>query len=272
MNGDTKSGGSSDVVRLDVAAIGESALTLAEELLELILGSIEGDVAIHRLTVCSLLVGLQHARGSIAEFSADRPYSGLALDRCFYESVVRIMERNLDVDYARRIWKLLPILAAEEEARKIEERLVTRKGVVQKPISTSAMPPGVLRDVKTYMDEHPDLSGEERSMKQAEDYVWQAVNSDDAHRDRTVHYDIPSLFVHCRPLIAEDVIDIGDPEDWKLRETSRVGEANARILDIAALLINLCRFLAPRFGYDVSPVDLVQVKWLEALENHRSGM
>lgn len=257
-------------LRSEVSAIGEQGVTLVESLTSRIVGTrprrtIDG--AVRNLTICGMTLAAQHARGSLSEFSVGRSYSGLALNRCMYEAMVRVIEWNVKPKRALKSWQGIVVYAAREEARRAGDDL-------RQPLGTnSKMPPGVQRDIAAYLAKHRGAENvNESKFADSARRFWSETGVDEKQlrADMYTHVDTPSLFVHCRPLVAEDIFDTSNDAEWSIRETSRMGEPNARALEIVRLMMNFSRFVASRFGYDASAVDLVQKEWAEAITMHET--
>lgn len=180
----------------------------------------------------------QHARGSISEFCSGRSYSGLALDRCMYEAMVRVIEWNMKPKRALKSWEGIVVYAAREEARRVGDDL-------RQPLGTNSnMPPGVQRDIASYLAKHRGAENVNESIfADSARRFWSktGVNERQLRADIYNHVDTPSLFVHCRPLVAEDLFDTSNDAEWSISETSRMGEPNARALEIVRLLMNFDR-------------------------------
>lgn len=248
-------------IRDDVSEVAELGLTLVEALLdELATPVVENpqDAVVRRFTVCGLVVLTQHARGAVEEFRLGRPYSALALDRCTFEAMIRVIHWNTDQANAMDEWRALPIWAAREEHR--------RAG------SMEAAPPGVQRDLRRFLDANSDLEKIRQSrFADIAPEIWRYANELDAEQVRSdlyTHVDVPSVFVHCRPLIAEDIIDATDPVALVIRSHSPSAEPNARVLELVRLLVLTARFLAKRFKCSVDPIDRVCNKWLNVVAEH----
>lgn len=87
--------GEKQYVRPEVAAVAESAITLAESLLSKVISTLpKGKTAgaVRNLTICGMSLAAQHVRGAVADSVAGRSHSGIALDRCMFEAMVRAME------------------------------------------------------------------------------------------------------------------------------------------------------------------------------------
>jgi hypothetical protein len=255
-------------LRPDVETAAESGLTLVESLLSKVIATLpttKTDGAVRNLTICGMLLASQHARGAVSEFRAGRSYSAMALDRCMYEAMVRVMEWNAKPKRALKSWHGLVVYAAREEARRAGDDLRAPLGV------NSKMPPGVQRDLARYLAKHRGANNvNESQFAETARNFWtlNGLNADQLRSDMFNHFDTPSLFVHCRPLVAEDIFDTSNDAVWEIRDVSRMAEPNARVLEIVRLLMLFARFIAPRFKYGTEPVDLVQNEWGEALERH----
>lgn len=223
------------------------------------------DGSVWYLTICGMRLAQEHARGAVAEFSAGRSYSGMALDRCMFEAIVRTMDWNLRPDFAFECWEALPVFAAREEIRRTGEK---RKAPLLK---NTDIPPGVQRDIAGYLAHSPKAeSVEVAKLNEAAERVWASIGADATQVRRTIfdHVDTPSLFVHCRAIVAEDIFDISNDGEWAIRDVSRMAEPNARVLEIVRLLMLFCQFIAPRFAYGTSAIDRVESLWSAALASH----
>jgi hypothetical protein len=255
-------------LRPEVDTIAESGITLAESLLTKVIGTLpktKSGGAVRNLTICGMLLATQHARGAVAEFRAGRSYSGMALDRCMYEAMVRVMEWNVKPKRALKSWAGIVIYAAREEARRAGDDLRAPLGV------NSKMPPGVQRDLAKYLAKHRGAdSVNESQFAETARSIWKlhGLDAGQLRTDMFNHFDTPSLFVHCRPLVADDIFDISNDAEWAVRDVSRMAEPNARVLEIVRLLTLFTRFIAPRFGFGTEPVDLVQNEWGQVLAQH----
>lgn len=179
----------------------------------------ETDAAVRNLTICGMLLATQHARGAVSEFIAGRSYSGIALDRCMYEATVRVMEWILEAKHAMQSWNGLVIYAAREEARRAGDDLRRSLGL------NSKMPVGVQRDLAKYLATHRGAESAKESQFADMAHRFWAVNglsADQLRTDLFNHVDTPSLFIHCRPLIAEDIFDTSGDAEWSIREVSRM--------------------------------------------------
>src|SRR5665213_1418495 len=182
-----------------------------------------------------------------------------------YEAMILVMEWNVKPKRALKSWSGLVVYAAREEARRAGDDLRASIGV------NSKMPPGVQRDLAKYLAKHrgADSVNESQFADTARTFwALNGLNADQLRKDMFNHFDTPSLFVHCRPLVAEDIFDTSDDSVWTIREVSRMAEPNARVLEIVRLLMLFARFVAPRFHYGMEPVNVVQIAWGEALERH----
>lgn len=250
-------------IRPEVASVAELGLTLVEELLDVLIPAVRrtaSDTAAHRLTVCGTILAMQHARGSVSEFTLGRPYSGAALDRCMYEAMVRVMQWNLNPKLALREWRALPVWGEQEEQRRAGD--------------PSRVPKGVQNDIKAYLAKNRDLENIKLTKFGATArHIWRNVNrltDDQIRSDLYCHVDTPSLFVHCRPLIAEDIFDTSNPSGWQIRTDSTMVESNARVLEIVRMLLLFAGFLAKRYGIAVRPVERVSRRWQRAVTKHEA--
>jgi hypothetical protein len=247
----------------NVARIAELGLALVESLLHEVIGT-SADTsekgAVRNLTICGMTLVTQHARGAIAELAAGRPYSAIALDRCMYEAMVRVMQWQTDPPRALLEWRAIPWFATREEKK--------RSG------GHAHMPPGVIRDIAKYLADNPDIE----SVQTTRDFERQAralfgsefgLSAKQLSDDICCHVDMPSLYVHCRPLVAEDMYDGSDPDHMLLRPASRTIEPEGTALEIVRLLTLFATFVARRTGFEVKPSERVQAQWYEALTEYK---
>ena len=181
------------------------------------------------------------------------------------EAMVRVMEWVDDSTRTSKLWQALPIFAAREQARLSDgsHRLPLRPD--------SRVPPRVQRGLEDYLRDHPQLDGlSESKCAEAARRSWSrhGNSGDQLKAELFRHIDIPSLAVHCRPLIAEDVFDISDEDLWTIRETLRLAEPNSWSLEVVRLLLLVARYIAPRFGCGTTPVDDVEDEWEKTVELH----
>ncbi len=260
-------------IRSDVVEVGEEAVTLLETLTRLVVAKAPPaepmDSAVWYLTICGMHLAQEHARGAVAEFSAGRSYAGIALDRCLFEAMVRTMDWNLRPEFAFACWKALPAFAAREEVRRVG-------GKPNAPlVKNTVVPPGVQRHIAEYLAQTPEAElTREASLLAAAETTWATLIADATQLRSLIfsHIDTPSLFVHCRALVAEDLFDVSSDTEWAIREVSLMAEPNARVLEIARLLMHFCNFVAPRFGYDTATVDRVFGLWSIAVDRHETQL
>jgi len=72
-----------------------------------------------RLTVMGLALVDEYAGVAVRCFENGLRYAGLAMDRCFYEAIVRTLEWMTDSELARKHWGALPAFAAREELERV---------------------------------------------------------------------------------------------------------------------------------------------------------
>jgi len=113
----------------------------------------------------------------------------------------------------------LVVYAVREEARRVGDDL-------RFPLGTnSKMPPGVQRDFAKFLAKNRGAENvNESTFADTARSVWgkQGLNADQLRTDIFAHLDTPSLFVHCCPLVTEDIFDISNDAVWSIREVSRM--------------------------------------------------
>jgi hypothetical protein len=185
-------------------------------------------LASQRFTVLGMELVSEYAGVAARCFESDLRYAALALDRCFYEAVIRTLEWMTDDELARLHWSALVAFASKEEE--------LRAGGDEAKI-----PPGVRRDRDRYRSESPE-SFEVRLLKfdDARKVFQRCFRLSDAQllADKSAHVDRPSLAVHARPLIAEDFYEMTD-EGLQFREKSIWLEADSRVLEIVRIVMLL---------------------------------
>lgn len=222
----------------NISQLADDALALAEAVTDA-----AWEVKVHgrlcawqRLTVMGLSLTREHAGEAIRCFRSGQRYAAMALDRCFYESMVRTLEWMIKPNLSARHWNAIPPFAAREA-------LLSVGG------DESKLPAGVRRDINAYRAKHPEAFQERLLDFATARKVLKRVfglSKNQFLSDKTAHVDTPSLVVHCRPLVAEDFFEAFD-DGIDRREKSLWVKADARVLEVTRLLLLLCQAVISAF-------------------------
>jgi hypothetical protein len=199
-----------------------------------------------RLTVMGMALVYEYALESARCFIEGKRYAGLAMDRCFYEALVRTLEWTADRAGAAEQWKALPPFAYQEE--------LLRAGQ-----DASKIPEGVRRDRDRYIEQNPDAFDVRLQRFDETRSIFKKVfglSDEQFSADKHAHVDLPSLVVHSRPLVAEDFFEMYDDGFGRRRSSLWVPVPERRLLELARLILLLSQAIIEAFALsvDVSPL------------------
>lgn len=167
--------------------------------------------------------------------------------------MVRTLEWLSDPQLARRQWSALPAMAAHETVLSVDG-------------DESKVAPGVIRDREAYRKKHPEAFKVTLLKFKESCAVFTRVFGQSKKQllsDRSVHVDLPSLVVHCRPLIAEDFYEATD-RGVDRREYSVWVNPGPRVLELTRLVLLLTAAVIEAFKLSVDTKALFRRYYLTA--------